>query len=53
VVESTTVFYESSSEGEAIADFEFDGEELQDASEYGYGFWLRYMSEFPKPYSMP
>jgi protein transport protein SEC24 len=53
VVESTTTFYESSSEGEATAAYEFDDEELQDASEYGYGFWMRYMSEFPKPYTMP
>jgi protein transport protein SEC24 len=52
VVETTTTFYESSFDGEAAADFEFEDEELQDASEYGYGFWLRYMSEYPKAYSM-
>lgn len=31
---------------------EFDDQELEDTSEYGFGTWLRYLSTYPEPHTM-
>jgi hypothetical protein len=36
-----TTFYWSTYDGVPAAEYEFKDEELQEAKEYGYGFWLR------------
>ncbi len=27
----------------------FDGDLMKNIKEYGYGFWLRYLTQFPEP----
>ncbi len=26
----------------------FDGDEMKNVTQYGYGFWLRYLTQFPE-----
>lgn len=35
--------------GKAVADVKIEKKDLNDVSEYGYGYWLRFMSRFPVP----
>ncbi len=34
---------------EAVGDTKITGEKLKDVKEYGYGFWLRFLSRHPVP----
>jgi hypothetical protein len=36
-------------DGDAVVDTEVVGKDLEDASEYGFGFWFRFLTRHPKP----
>lgn len=35
--------------GKAVIDSVVEGEDLEDGSEYGYGFWMRFLTRYPVP----
>lgn len=35
-----------------MLEYEFDDQELEDPTEYGYGSWLRYLSTYPEKHTM-
>lgn len=32
-----------------MADLSVTGDKLKDVREYGYGFWMRFLTRYPKP----
>ena len=43
------IILDSAIDGEAVGDVQLSGEELSDTSEYGYGFWTRFLTRYPTP----
>lgn len=48
-IEGAPEVIDASHKGDAVAEIDIDDEDLRDSSEYGYGFWLRFMSRYPEP----
>jgi hypothetical protein len=50
--ETKSTYLDSSFESEPVLEYEFDDQELEDPTEYGYGSWVRYLSTYPEKHTM-
>lgn len=48
-IEGSNRMINASYNGKSVADIEFEEKDLIDICEYGYGFWMRYLTRFPEP----
>jgi hypothetical protein len=46
-VEGSKEIIDSSFKGDAVADIRVSDGDLTDSSEYGYGYWFRFLSRYP------
>lgn len=40
--------YDTDYDGQPVIEKAFTPEELEDPSEYGYGFWMRFLTDYPR-----
>lgn len=48
-IEGASDVIDASYNGPAVAEIDISENDLKDTSEYGFGFWLRFLTRYPEP----